>query len=106
MVCDSRGPLPLCQVMSGVSEHLADTLDGRGEDIYLLLRVVQGERCPRRALYLQTLHEGLGAVVACADSDTETVEECAHVEMVDVAYEEADDSIMSGSCSSNGSCGG
>lgn len=81
-------------MMSGVSEHLADTLDGRGEDIYLLLRVVQGERCPRRALYLQTLHEGLGAVVACADSDTETVEECAHVEVVDIAQLERYDSVL------------
>ena len=77
-----------------MSEHLAYALYAFNKNVYLLLCVIHGKRGSHRALYAETYHEGLGAVVTGANGYAETVEQRAHVEMVDVAYEERNHGVF------------
>ena len=71
-----------------VSEHAAYALYSGDKGINLFFCVVQSERGADGALYAETLHEGLRAVVTGAHGYAETVEKGAHVEVVDIAYKE------------------
>ena len=75
-------------------EHLLDAEDGGDKGIYLLAGVVEGEGGAAGALDAEAAHEGFGTMVAGTDGDAETVEQGAHVEVVDVADLETDDGIV------------
>ena len=75
------------------SEHLDDAAQSCYERIDLLSRVVEGERRAHGAEYAEAVHEGLGAMVACAHGNAQLVEERAEVGMVDIGDVEGDDSV-------------
>ena len=75
-------------MQTGTLEHLSHTFDACHEGVNLLFRVVQGKRCTDSALYSKTRHERLGAMVACAHSNAQAIEQGSDVKMMDVAHVE------------------
>ena len=64
-------------------KHLADAAYAFNEGIDVLAGIVERETGAAGAFYAETMHEGFGTMVACADGDAEAVELGALVELVD-----------------------
>ena len=77
-------------------EHLLDTENGRNKRIHLLVSVVECKGGTASAFDAEAMHERFGTVVARTDSYAETVEEGAHVEVMDGPHLKTDDGIMEG----------
>ena len=77
-------------------EHLLDTENGRNKRIHLLVGVVESKGCTASAFDAKAMHERFGTVVTRADSYAETVEEGAHVEVMDGPHLKTDDGIVEG----------
>ena len=59
------------------SQHRHDTLQGCNESINVVAGVIEGEGGTHGALHLESVHEGLSAVVTGTYGDAQAVEECA-----------------------------
>ena len=84
----------VCVLRCVASEHLAHAFHSSHESVHFFLRVVESERRTHRALYAETVHNGLCAVVTGAHGDAESVEQRAHVEMMYVAHEERHHGVL------------
>jgi len=76
------------------SEHLGDAAYACYECIDFFLGIIEGEGGADGAADAQAVHQGLGAMMTCADGNAQTVEQGAHVQMMDVANEERNDGIL------------
>ena len=59
------------------SQHRNDTLQGCNESIDVVTGVIEGEGGAHGSLHMESVHEGLCAVVTCTYGDAQAVEECA-----------------------------
>ena len=75
-------------------QHGSDAEEGGVEGVDVGLGGVAGEGGADGAGDAVAVHDGLGAVVAGADGYSQTVEQRADVQMVDVAHVERDDGIL------------
>jgi hypothetical protein len=76
------------------SEHFGYTLDASHENVNLFLCIIEGKRSTDSARDAQTIHQGLGTVMTGAYGDAQTIEERAHIEVVDMANVEGYDSVF------------
>lgn len=67
-------------------KHLRYAAYACHECIDLFPGVVEAKRGAYGAFDAQAMHEWLGAMMACAHSYAEAVEECPHVEVVDISH--------------------
>ena len=87
------------------SEHAAHPHDSVHQRIDFLPRVVQAEGGADGAFDAQPLHQRLGTVVAGAHRNPQAVEQCSHVEVMNVAHEEGDDAAFLGRFSEDAHAG-
>ena len=73
----------LCLEMQSVSKHLPDALYAGDEGIDILAGIVEGEAGAAGSLNTHAAHQGFSTMMARADSDAETVEQSAHIKVVD-----------------------
>ena len=70
------------------SEHLHDAEDAFIELIDLFARIIEGEGSAYSAADAETGHDRLCTMVPRAYGDAESVEQRAHIEVVDAVYKE------------------
>lgn len=73
------------------AEQRLDAAEGGNECVDLFTGVVEGERGTDSALDAESLHQGLGAMMACADGNAEFVKQHPGIVMVCVTHQEGDD---------------
>ena len=76
------------------SEHLAHAVNAGNKRVDLLLGIVQSKGSTHGSQHPQTVHQRLCTVMTRTDSDAQTVKECTQIHVVDIAYIEADDSVV------------
>ena len=74
-----------------VSKHVSHSFDACHQGIHFFMGVVDAKGGTEGAFYAEAMHQGLSTMVARADGYAEAIEQGAHVEVVDVANEEGDD---------------
>lgn len=76
------------------SEHLAHAVNAGNKRVDLLLGIVQRKGSTHGSQHPQTIHQRLRTMVTRTHGNAQTVKESAQIHVVDIAYIEADDSVV------------
>jgi hypothetical protein len=69
-------------------EHGTDSADSRYKSVNLLFCVIESERGTHSTCYPQTIHQRMSAMVTSTHSDSKTIEQRTHIQMMDIANKE------------------